>query len=481
MLFRKKVNQIAQSFKTLLRSNRRYTFIELLLISIIVIACSQEPKTTSFSVDKSPPQSTTLRIWWDKGFTLEEDEALQQVVSRWEKQTGNSAKVSFYNNDELSQKAKRAIQAGSPPDILMSDNADRALNPRLAWEGKLADVSDVIEPIKSFYPDTVLANVYLYNNLQNKKQRGYYAIPIQQTTPQIFYWRDLLALVGRTEKDIPKEWNAFWELWKQVQQTLQTQHHQKMYGLGFPMSIGAGDTYEVFEQILEAYDVEILNSQGQLNVDNPKVRQGIIKCIDWYTKFYRQRYVPPDAVNWLNPDNNRSLLNRGVVMTPNNSLSIPAAVRQNPDIYYNKLGTTGYPNKPNGKPMRYIALVRQAVVLAESKNQKLAKEFLAYFIQPEILGNYLKAAGGRFLPVHKLVWKDPFWTDKSDPHISTAAQPLIMGQTRLFYTAQNPAYSIVVDQKIWGKALHKVVVDGISPEKAADEAIEQIKQIFNTW
>ncbi len=46
---------------------------------------------------------------------------------------------------------------------------------------------------------------------------------------------------------------------------------------------------------------------------------------------------------WLNPDNNRSLLNRLVVMTPNNSLSIPAAVRQNPDLYHYKLGTRGYP------------------------------------------------------------------------------------------------------------------------------------------
>jgi multiple sugar transport system substrate-binding protein len=95
---------------------------------------------------------------------------------------------------------------------------------------------------------------------------------------------------------------------------------------------------------------------------------------------------------WLNPDNNRSLLNRLVVMTPNNSLSIPAAVRQNPDLYHYKLGTIEYPNKPNGQPMRRLVAVRQAVLFAKSRNQKLAKDFLAYLIRPEVTGEYLKAA-----------------------------------------------------------------------------------------
>jgi multiple sugar transport system substrate-binding protein len=454
----------------------RYPFIGLMLAAI-AIACTNISETNLSPVNE--PESKVLKVWWDKGYTLEEDEALQQVASRWEQQTGNKVKLSFYNNDELSQKAQRAIQAGSPPDVLMNDNADRVLNPRLAWEGKLADVSDAIAPVKHLYPDTILASVYFYNNL--KKQRSYYAIPIHQGIPHIFYWRDLLKLAGRSEKDIPKDWDGFWEFWKQMQNTLQTQHNRKIYGIGFPISAGVVDTYEIFEQVLEAYDVQILDSQGQLRVDDPKVRQGIIQCIDWYTKFYKQGYVPPEAIHWLNPDNNRSLLNRLIIMTPNNSLSIPAAVRQKPDLYHYKLGTIGYPHKPSGKPMRYLALVKQAVVLADSKNQKLAKDFLAYLIQPQIVGNYLKAAGGRFLPVNKQVWQDPFWTDKSDPHISTAAKPVIQEQTRLFYTAQNPAYSLVLKESIWSKALNKVVVDNIPPEQAADEAIAQIKQIFAQW
>ncbi|MEC4819049.1 MAG: ABC transporter substrate-binding protein [Scytonema sp. PMC 1069.18] len=420
-----------------------------------------------------------MKIWWDRGFTLEEDEAIRQVVRQWEQRTGYRVQLSFYNNDELSKKTQRALQAGTPPDVLMTDNADRVLNPTLAWEGKLVDVSDVIESVKPFYPKIVLQSAYFYNN--QKKQRSYYAVPIHQSIPHVFYWRDLLEQIGKTEKDIPQDWDGFWEFWKQTQNTLRSQSYPKIYGIGAPMSSRAGDTYEVFEQILEAYDVELVDSKGQLRLNDPKVRQAVINCIDWYTKFYQQGYVPPEAVNWLNPDNNRSLLNRHVVMTLNNSLSIPAAVRQDADLYKNKLGTIGYPNKPNGKPMRYVALIRQATIIAGSTNQRLAKDFLKYFVQPEIIGSYLKSAGGRFLPVHNLVWEDPFWTNPSDRHISAAAKPLIAGQTRLLYTAQNPAYNIVLMKNIWGQAIQQVTQERISPEQAANKAIQQIEEIFNKW
>ena len=34
-------------------------------------------------------------------------------------------------------------------------------------------------------------------------------------------------------------------------------------------------------------------------------------------------------------------------------------------------------------------------------------------------------------------------------------------------------------ENVWGKAVHRVVADGISPEQAVDEAIVRIKQILS--
>lgn len=461
-------------------SLRRWRFTSLMMaILLSIVACTSTSETNVSSPPKSSKDANTLEIWWDKGFNPEEDEALRQLVKDWEQKTGNKIQLLFYTSDTLGEKIRRSIQAGKAPDVVMSFKAERSPNSRLAWEGKLVDVSDVIEPVKSYYSKEILETVKFYNNVTKKS--SYYGVPIHQGTMHIYYWRDLLALVGRSEKDIPKEWDAFWKFWQRVQDDLRAKGQSNIYSLGLTLSKEAGDTYYLFEQILEAYDVKVVDSKGQLRVDDPQVRQGIIKVLDWYKQFYTKGYIPKEALKWLNPDNNRSLLNRMVVMTPNATLSIPAAVRQDTDIYRNKLGIIEFPNKPNGQPMYHLTMAEQAIILAESNHQQLAKEFLRYVVQPEVLKKYLRSAGGRNSPVQTPVWQDSVWSNPNDPHISTATKTITKGNIRYFYISQNPAYSKVLYDNVWGKALNKVIVDGIPSEKAASEAIDEIKTIYQQW
>ncbi|MDJ0536873.1 MAG: ABC transporter substrate-binding protein [Xenococcaceae cyanobacterium MO_207.B15] len=423
-------------------------------------------------------EDTILNLWWDKGFRPEEDEALQKLVDNWEKQTGNKAKIYFYTLDARSQKPQRYLQGGISPDIFMSFKAESTLNASLAREGKLTDVTDLIQPIREIYDQDILQTAYYYNNID--KKWSYYAIPIHQATIHIYYWKDLLAKVGRTEKDIPQDWDGFWQFWIDVHQDLKTQYQEDIYPIGLPMSVEAGDTYQAFEQVLEAYNVKIVNKIGKLLVDDPKVRQGIINCLDWYTKYYRQGYVPKDAVDWTNADNNRKLLNREILMTTNASLSIPAAVKQEPDTYNNKLGIVDLPNKPNGEPMRHIFLVEQAVIFTNSPHKQLAKNFLSYLMQPEISNQYLKDSG-RYSPTHEILYQDPYWNNLDDPHTSTVTKTLTKNLTRPIYPSKAPAYSLILKENVWGRSLEKILLDNVTPEVAADEAITRIKKIFAEW
>jgi multiple sugar transport system substrate-binding protein len=446
------------------------------LISIIIIACSNTSDSNLSQVDRSINRSERLQIWWDKGYISEEDEILQQIVNNWQQETGNQVELTFYTADEITQKTKRAIEAGNSPDILFSSRAEY---PLLAWQGKLADVSEVIKPVEKLYSTTALEAAYLYNNVA--KTKSYYAVPLHQATIHIFYWQDWLKQAGKNANDIPKNWEQFWQFWKPISDRIKAQEKQEIYALGFPISVEASDTYYLFEQILEAYDAIILDSEGNLLLDNPQVRQRIITCLQWYQKLDRQGNIPPTALQWLDPDNNRNLLNRQIVMTPNPTLSIATAIQQDQETYLNKLGISEFPNKPNGKPMRHIVSIRQAVVLAGAKNEEIAKQFLAYLIQPEVISDYLTSSGGRYVPVMSLARQDRFWQNKADPHISTAIKTLTEQPTRLFYSVHNPAYSVVLEQNLWGQAIKKIIVEGISPEQAADEAIAQIKQIFAQW
>lgn len=460
---------------TLTRSLYRLLLLAL-LVSLITIACNSNPKPDVASVDDASTQ-TALSIWWEKGFALEEDEALQQVVDTWQEQTSNPIKLSFYTTDDLAARAQRALQAGNPPDLMMSHSAEHSINPRLAWQGKLVDVSSVIEPIRDTYPRDVLDGVRFYNNVE--KKRSYYAVPFSQTAMHPFYWRDLVKQAGFDDRNFPQNWDEYWNTWKQIQDKLR-QQGQNIYSLGFPLSLGSADADHFFEQVLEAFDVRVLNAEGQLQVDDSTVRQRIMDSLGWITQFYQQGYVPPDAVKWLSPDNNNNLLNRAVVMTPNATLSIPTAVYQDQDTYLNKLGTLELPNKPNGQPMRYVVLHRQIVVFADAKQHDTAKQFLSYLLNADTLGPYLKASG-RNLPVTQPVWDDPFWTNPADPHLSITSKVLLQGQTRPFYSAYHPAYSVVIEEEIWTRAINRILLEKIPVEQAADEAIDKIKQTFDQW
>ena len=467
-------------------NNYSKSILTSLTIGLAIIACNSIAQLDRSSLksesnvisQSSSSDNQVLELWWDKGFNPEEDEAIQKLVKNWEQQTGNKVKIHFYTSDVRAKKPQRYLQGGVSPDIFMSFKAESTLNPILAWEGKLTDVTDLIEPVKEIYDREALKTAYYYNNVA--KKHSYYAVPIHRAALHVYYWKDLLAKTGRSEADIPQDWHGFWQFWLDVGEDLKTKHQQDIFPIGLPMSVEAGDTYQAFEHILEAYNVKLLDSEGNLLVDNPQVRQGITNCLDWYSQFYRQGYIPKDAVDWTNADNNRLFLNREILMTTNATMSIPAALSHDPDAYNNELGIVELPNKPNGEPMRHIFLVEQAVIFNDADHSQLAKDFLAYLIEPEIINNFLKESG-RHSPAHKSIYEDPYWTNPESSHTYQVTKTLTQSKIRPIYPANSPAYSMVLKENIWGQSLEKIVLNNITPEQAADEAITRIKQIFAEW
>lgn len=453
--------------------------------ALLVLACSTSvAPSIDANIDANEPSSAdtaadTLTILWDKGYVIEEDEAIQQVVDDWNSQ-GHSAQLSFYTSSEIAPKTLRASQTGQQPDILF---AAKSVYPVTDWKGKLADVTPVVARLAGSYSPEALqaAKVYGAQEAVNGAEKvRYYAVPINQSFTHIYYWKDLLADAGYTPADIPRDWDAFWAFWKTVQTQLAASH-PALRSLGLPYSVPALDTYHIFEQVLLAYDVQLLDEQGQLQVDNPQVKAKIVDCLDWYLQFYEQGFVPPDAVAWADTDNNRQMLNRQVVMTPNPTLSIPAALRNDEKAYREQLGIVEFPHKPSGEPMPHLVDIRLAIVFKDSPNQAAARDFLSYLTQPEVLSQFLKASYGRFMPpALNQIEADPFWQNPDDPHVYTSVKTMTEGRSHPFYNVLNPAYGTVMESNVWGQAIYDMAAEGRSAEAAADWAIARIQEIFQT-
>src|SRR6476469_2727180 len=149
-----------------------------------------------------------LTVWWVKGFYKSEDDALYAAIKKYEDKTGVKVDLSQYAVQDMIPKTVAALDAGTPPDVAYADVYDFQVTGKWAFEGRLEDVSDVIEPMKARFAPNTVETAYLYNDKSMK--RAYYAFPLKQQTMHIEYWIDMLEAAGFKESDVPKTWKEYW-------------------------------------------------------------------------------------------------------------------------------------------------------------------------------------------------------------------------------------------------------------------------------
>jgi multiple sugar transport system substrate-binding protein len=426
-----------------------------------------------------------LVVWWNKGYYKEEDEGMQKIAADFARENNADVEITFTIQDDLGPKIISALIARRVPDVAFCFFTDWQIAPKFAWEGKLADVSDLIAELKPRYLESHLKTGWLFNKAENKW--GYYSVPIEAQALGTHYWKDIVKDAGLDPdpKKIPMTWKEHWAFWKKVQDTLRKKDpakYGKLYGIGMTSSSRATDTFYNFEQYLLAFRGEIISPDGKVVANEAKNREAIVKTLSFFTEIYKEGYVPTDALTWTDGDNNANFHNKTVVMTPNPSISIPGALFfTNKDAYYTKIGTILQPAAPDGKGYPYLVSVKPIIIPKDSKEQALAKKFIKYVLETKRFTAYVKASNGRWFPSFKDVGADPFFNDPKDPHIPVVTNQFLKHETRPFYYSNHPAYSQVYTENVWGKAISRVVTEKWSNEQAVDEAVNRIQTIVNTW
>src|SRR6187399_3504195 len=261
-------------------------------------------------------------------------------------------------------KTVAALDSNAPPDVAYADVYDFQVTAKWAYEGKLEDVTSVIDPIRAKFEPAALATTFLYNNAT--QNRAYYAYPIKQQTMHIEYWKDMLAEAGFKPSDIPTTWKEYWSFWcDKVQPAYRQKTGTRAFGIGQPMGVDSSDSFYSFLTFMDAYNVKLVDDSGKLLVDDPKVKEGLIGALRDYTDIYTRGCTPPSSSNWKDPDNNVAFHNKTSILTHNATISIVAKWvddANNPTLTQEQrdqakknvaenIATAGFPNKPDGKPM----------------------------------------------------------------------------------------------------------------------------------
>jgi multiple sugar transport system substrate-binding protein len=429
----------------------------------------------------------TLNVWWNKGFYKSEDDALFAAIKKFEDKTKVEVELSQYPVQDTIPKTVAALDAGTPPDVSYGDVYDFQVTGKWAFEDKLEDITDVLTPLKGTFLPNTIETTYLYDDVT--KKRAYYAFPMKQQTMHVEYWIDMLEAAGFKESDIPTDWKGYWSFWcDKVQPAYRKASGTRNYATGFPMGVDSSDSFFSFLTFMDAYNVKLVDDNGKLLVDDPKVKQGLANALRDYTEPYVKGCTPPSSTSWKDPDNNVAFHNKTIIMTHNATISIAAKWlddannatltqeqrAQAKKNYEELIRTAGFPNKPDGSKPVYRAAVKTGVIFKNAKNKKRAKEFVAFMLQEQNLTPYVEGSLGRWYPVTKTASESAFW--KADRHRQSVYNQFHNGTVTFEFT-KNYKFTILNNENVWAKAMNRIVNEKVPVEKAVDELVARIKAV----
>jgi multiple sugar transport system substrate-binding protein len=293
-------------------------------------------------------------------------------------------------------------------------------------------------------------------------------------------WGSLVEKAGYRMADAPKTWDAFWDFFKPMQKVLREKGTRGLYALGLqPTTTGPADGNNMFHYFLIANGGNgIVTPDGVPHLDDPQVKDAVARSLAYITTAFKEGYVPPGALSWSDADDNNAFHAKQILMALDGTISIELALAQKKE-QYDDIVTMGLPNDNAGKPVPAQLTVIGAFIPKGAKNLEVAKDFLKYLIQPKVVNEYLKAGLGRFLPaMPELIKSDPFWLDPKDPHRAAYTREGLLGPTVPQFQVFNPGYAECNAHQVWGMAEADVIREGMTPQAAAEKALNRIGTIL---
>jgi multiple sugar transport system substrate-binding protein len=420
--------------------------------------------------------ATTATVWWVQGFAQEEDIAFKQMVSDYEKASGNTIDYSIVPFAAMRQKEIAAVTSGVVPDVInVGDYYFAVLS---AWRNQLVDLTDVIDTQRPLFTETALQSVYAYNNVT--KKRSYYMIPQRLAVVPFHIWKSLIEKAGYKPADIPKTWDAFLDFFKPMQAKLRAQGARNLYAYSFQIGAVGFDCIFTFDHFNIAYGGQnIVTSDGRLHTNDPQIKEAAVKAITTLTNAYKQGYIPPGVQSWNDNDDNNAFHSKLVIMDFDGTISTEVAL-WNDKAAYDDILTLGLPLSNEGKQLPSVTGFATTVIPKGAKNIPTAKDFLKYTIEPKPLAAYLKAGLGRFLPpMPSIVENDKaFWLDPKNEPLEAYTRQGVLGPTIPPYEVFNPARAQVSTEHVFSLAMIDVMNNGMTPEAATEKAFKRCEEIF---
>ncbi len=341
-------------------------------------------------------------------------------------------------------------------------------------------MTDVVEAaeVATITRPRYLASQY-YNNVT--KKRSFYLVPYKTAVVPFHIWNSLVEKAGYKLSDAPKTWDAFWDFFKPMQKKLREPGHAQRLCAGLqPTTTGPADGNNMFHHFLIANGGNgIVTKDGKPHLDDPQVKEAVIKSLTYITDGVQGRLCPAGGAELERRRRQQRLpLQADGHGSRRHDLDRGRAVsRQGRVRRHRHHGPAA--RRTTASPMPAQLGVGGAFIPKGAKNVEVAKDFMKYVIQPQVMNDYLKQGLGRWLPAIPVAGQErPVLARSERPAPAELRAEGLIDETGANYPVFNPGWAEVNATQIWGSAEADVIRNGMTPEQAADNAFKKIETIL---
>jgi multiple sugar transport system substrate-binding protein len=394
------------------------------------------------------PKGTKLHLLTRINFIDAADKVFLAQGEEFGKQMGVEVMIERIGENDVMPRATSAIVSQSGPDIIMFQNN----YPHLMANG-LADVSDVAEAIgkeQGGYPEIFKANAYV-----GKQWLG---VPYGGLCNTLNYREDWLKEAGFSK--FPDTYDELRQVGKKLKSM------GRPAGQCFGHSVNDPNSWcYTFTWAYGGYEVEKDGKTVALD------KKGTLEAIKLNTAMWKDMF-DEGGLSWDDASNNRAFLS-GAISITSNAASIYFVAREKFPEIAKVMNHAPSPRGPAGR--FYHVATQHSTVLKYSKNQKLAKEFIRWYMDKKQFDPYFVSQQCWMLPPTTVWYSHPLWT--KDPKL-TIWRDTIKDARHLGYAGSPSAKASETLAKYIIVDMFAKAIQGTSAEDSLKWATEELKKIY---
>jgi multiple sugar transport system substrate-binding protein len=338
-------------------------------------------------------QATTIHWLRWADFVPASDVLLKgEITADCQKALGIKLNVETINANDLQARITSSIQSGTGPDIVnMLNNW-----PHLYAES-LVEVADVAE-------DLGKAQCGFFEPSRSAAHDGkrWLAVPFNIVGNQIAYRKSWFDEIGVTK--FPETWEEYREAGKKLK--------AKGRPIGQTLGHTFGDAPNFAYPYLWSWGGKEVEADGKTVVLDSKAT---VESVKFMVGFWKDAH-DEGGLAWDDSSNNRAFL-AGTICATNNGASIYLEAKRKPEAYLTEAGKpmkddtqhAPLPRGPAGQ-FSYHGTFSNAV-MSYSKNQKAAKEFIAWMSSKPVFEKWFVSQKGYAIGCTTDWEKHPVWTE----------------------------------------------------------------------